>query len=147
MTYRARLVPPGHPDQPATPGAVGNDGDGTTAPGEAATRQATATREAMARLWADPEHRARISAQMKARWADPAYRQRARGFHRDERTYRWQHAESGRIVSRTKLEMREEYDLRADSLDGLVAGRIQTSRGWRLAPRSLLGEGPRWIFP
>lgn len=101
----------------------------------------------MARLWADPEHRARISAQMKARWADPAYRERARGFHRDERTYRWQHVASGRIVSRTKLEMREEYGLRPTSLDGLVAGRIQTSQGWRLAPRSLLGEGPRWIFP
>ena len=43
--------------------------------------------------------------------------------------------------------MREEHGLRPDSLDGLVAGRIQTSRGWRLAPRSLLGEGPRWIFP
>lgn len=84
---------------------------------------------------------------MKARWADPAYRERARGFHRDERTYRWQHVESGRIVSRTKLEMREEHGLRPDSLDGLVAGRIQTSRGWRLAPRSLLGESPRWIFP
>lgn len=145
--YRARLVPPGHPDQPATPGAVGNNGDGVTAPGEAASRQATATRKAMARLWADPEHRARISAQMKARWADPAYRERARGFHRDERTYRWQHVASGRIVSRTKLEMREEYGLRPDSLDGLVAGRIQTSRGWRLAPRSVLGEGSRWIFP
>lgn len=49
--------------------------------------------------------------------------------------------------SRTKLEMREEHGLRPDSLDGLVAGCIQTSRGWRLAPRSLLGEGPRWIFP
>ena len=57
---------------------------------------------------------------MKARWADPAYRERARGFHRDERTYRWQH---------------------------IVSGRIQTSQGWRLAPRSLLGEGPRWTFP
>lgn len=43
--------------------------------------------------------------------------------------------------------MREEHGLRADSLDGLVAGRIQTSRGWRLAPRSVLGEGQRWIFP
>lgn len=101
----------------------------------------------MARLWADPEYCARISAQMKARWADPAYRERARGFHRDERTYRWQHIESGRIVFRTKLEMREEHGLRPTSLDGLVAGRIQTSQGWRLAPRSLLGGGPRWIFP
>jgi hypothetical protein len=32
-------------------------------------------------------------------------------------------------------------------LDGLVAGRIQTSRGWRLAPRFSLGEAPRWAFP
>ena len=101
----------------------------------------------MARLWADPNYRARISAQMKARWADPAYRERARGFHRDERTYRWQHVASGRIVSRTKAEMRAEQGLRPDSLDGLVAGRIQTSRGWRLAPRSLLGEAPKGAFP
>lgn len=33
--------------------------------------------------------------------------------------------------------MQEEHGLRPDSLDSLVAGRIQTSRGWRLAPRSL----------
>ena len=100
----------------------------------------------MARLWADPEYRARVSAQMKARWADPAYRERARGFHRDERTYRWQHVESGRIVSRTKAEMREEHGLRPDSLDG--RGRAYPElRGWRLAPRSLLGKAPRWIFP
>lgn len=84
---------------------------------------------------------------MKAKWADPAYRERARGFHRDERTYRWQHIVSGRIVSRTKAEMCQQYGLKSDSLDSLVAGRIQTSRGWRLAPRSLLGEGPRWLFP
>ncbi len=62
----------------------------------------------MARLWADPNYRARISAQMKTRWADPAYRERAWGFHLDERTYRWQHVSSGRIVSRTKAEMRAE---------------------------------------
>ena len=139
MTGRARLVPPGRSDPTAD--------SGVRAPEEAASRQVTATREAMARLWADPERRARISAQMKARWADPAYRERARGFHRHERTYRWQHVASGRIVSRTQLEMREEHGLRPTSLDGLVAGRIQTSRGWRLAPRSLLGEGPQWIFP
>jgi len=101
----------------------------------------------MARLWADPDYRARISVQMKAKWSDPAYRERARGFHRDERTYRWQQVASGRIVSRTKAEMREGHGLRSDSLDSLVAGRIQTSRGWRLAPRSLLGESPRWAFP
>lgn len=101
----------------------------------------------MTRLWADPDYRARISTQMKARWADPAYRERARGFNRDERTYRWQHVASGQIVSRTKAEMREEHGLRPDSLDGLVVGRIQTSGGWRLAPRSLLGAEPQWIFP
>lgn len=139
-------MPSGHPDLTADSGARQGD-SGVRAPEEAASRQAIATREAMARLWADPDHRARISARMRARWADPAYRERARGFHRDERTYRWQHVASGRIVSRTKAEMREEHGLRPDSLDGLVAGRIQTSRGWRLAPRSLLGEGARWIFP
>ncbi len=84
---------------------------------------------------------------MKARWADPTYRECAGRFHRDERTYRWQHIESGLIVSRTKLEMRQEHGLLPTSLDGLVAVRIQTSQGWRLAPRSLLGESPRWIFP
>jgi len=84
----------------------------------------------MARLWADPDYGARMFALMEARWADPAYRERERGFHRDERTYRWQHIESGRVVSRTKAEMREEHGLRPDSLDSLVAGRIQTSRGW-----------------
>ena len=43
--------------------------------------------------------------------------------------------------------MREEQGLRPDSLDGLVAVCIQNFRGWRLAPRSILGENPRWIFP
>lgn len=84
---------------------------------------------------------------MNARWANPDYRERARGFHRDERTYRWQHVESRRTVSRTEAEMREGHGLWSDSLDGLMAGRIQISRGRRLAPRSLLGESPRWIFP
>lgn len=70
---------------------------------------------------------------MKVRWADPAYRERARGFHRDERTYCRQHVESERIVSR-QSRMPEGEGLRPDSLDGLVAGRIQASRGWRLAP-------------
>ncbi|MCY1446632.1 hypothetical protein D9M71_632150 [compost metagenome] len=60
----------------------------------------------MARLWADPDYRARISAQMKAKWADPAYPERAGGFHRDEHAYRWQHVASERMVSRTKAEMR-----------------------------------------
>ncbi|WP_341809506.1 hypothetical protein WMO32_05545 [Xanthomonas oryzae pv. oryzicola] len=101
----------------------------------------------MRALWDDPAFRERISAQMKARWAAPAYSEHARSFHRDDRTYRWQHIESGLIFSRTKLEMRQEHGLLPTSLDGLAAGRIQTSRGWRMAPRSLLGESPRWIFP
>ena len=75
--------------------------------------------------------------------ANPAYRKRALGFSRDECTYRWEHVASGRIVSRTKAEMREEHGLRPDSLDSFVAGRIQTFRGWRLAPRNLLGDSPR----
>lgn len=137
--------------QSAAPGAdvedADGDGGGATAPGEAVSRQAKASREAMAERWADPDYRARISAQMKARWADPAYRERARGNNRDPRTYRWQHNASGRIVSRTKLEMREEFGLKPDALDCLVSGCTRTSRGWRLAPRSLLGEAPRWIFP
>ncbi len=62
----------------------------------------------MRALWDDPAFRERISAQMKARWADPAYREHARSFNRDERTYRWQHIGFGLIVSRTKLEMRQE---------------------------------------
>ena len=105
----------------------------------------------MARLWADPEFRARNialnRARQKALWADPAYRERARGFHRDDRAYRWQNIASGRVVVRTKVEMRAEYGLTAGALDDLAAGRSKTSRGWRLAPRSLLGEAPRWIFP
>ncbi len=84
---------------------------------------------------------------MKAGWTAAAYRERTRGFHHDERTYRWQHIKSGRIVSGTKLEMREEHCLRPDSPDGLAAGRIRASQGWRLSPRSLLGEGARRIFP
>lgn len=55
----------------------------------------------------------------------------------------WQHIESGRIVSRTKAEIREEHGMRRDSLDSLVAWRLQISRGWRLVPRSLLGESSR----
>lgn len=53
----------------------------------------------------------------------------------------------GLMCAGHKLEMREEHGSRPDSLNGLVAGRIQTSRGWPLAPRSLLSESPRRIFP
>lgn len=97
--------------------------------------------------WTDPDYPARISAQMKALWADPAYRARAGDFNRDTRTYRWQRIESRRIVSRTKREMREEFGLEDESLDSLVAGRIKASQGWKLAPRPLLSEAPRWALP
>ena len=86
-------------------------------------------------------------ARQKALWADPAYRERARGFHRDDRAYRWQNIASGRVVVRTKVEMRGEYGLTAGALDDIAAGHSKTSRGWRLAPQSMLGEAPRWIFP
>lgn len=126
-------------------------GDGVRAPGSVVPKSSAVHREAMARLWADPEFRARNialnRARQKALWADPAYRERARGFHRDDHAYRWQNIASGRVVVRTKVEMREEYGLTAGALDDLAAGRSKTSRGWRLAPRSLLGEAPRWIYP
>lgn len=107
------------------------------------------TRETMTHLSADPEHCPRISRRLRPGGRTPptGSREHARSFPRDEGTYRWQQSESGRIVSRTKAEMGEKHGLRPDSLDSLVAGRVQTSRGWRLAPRPLLGESPRWIFP
>lgn len=51
------------------------------------------------------------------------------------------------LLSRAKLEMREDHGLRHTALDRFVAGRLQASWGWRLVPRSLLGERLRWIFP
>lgn len=136
----------------ASTGPDACEGDsGVRAPGSVVPKFSAVHREAMARLWADPEFRARNialnRARQKALWADPAYRERARGFNRDDHAYRWQHIASGRVVVRTKAEMREEYGLTAGALDDLAAGRSKTSRGWRLAPRSLLGEAPRWIFP
>ncbi len=83
---------------------------------------------------------------MKAKLADLAYRNRTRGLRLDYRPGRWQHIESRRIVARTKLKLLEEHDLRPYSLDILVAGRIQTSRDWWLALRSLLAEGPDGCF-
>jgi hypothetical protein len=113
---------------------------------EAGSRQAEASRQALRAKWADPAFRAQISALMKARWQDPAYREYAGSFRRDGRAYYWQHIDSGRIVFRTKLEMRQQLGLKAPALDDLVAGRIQTSRGWRIAPCALLSDGPRWKF-
>ncbi|WP_146910182.1 hypothetical protein [Arenimonas daejeonensis] len=73
---------------------------------------------------------------MKARWQDTAYRENAGSFRRDERTYYWQRVSSGQIVSRTKLEMRQQFGLKSPALDDLVAGRIQTSRGGESRPAS-----------
>ncbi len=112
-----------------------------------ASRQAEASRQAIRAKWADPAFRERISAQMKARWQDPAYREYAGSFRRDERAYYWQRVSSGQIVSRTKLEMRQQFGLNPHALDDLVAGRIQTSGGWRIAPCVVLSGGTRWIFP
>lgn len=100
----------------------------------------------MARLWVDPERRAYICADEGQVDAPPT------GSSPGASTATNAPAAgsplvSGRFVSRTKLGMCEESGLRPDLLDGLVAGRIQTSQGWRLTPRSLLGESPRRIFP
>ena len=112
-----------------------------------ASRQAEAARQAIHAKWADPAFRAQISALMKARWQDPAYREYAGSFRRDGRAYYWQRVSTGQIVSRTKLEMRQQFGLKPHALDDLVAGRVQTSRGWRIAPSALLSGGPQWIFP
>ena len=136
---------PSDSTDPTAESDAGND-EGP-APVMALTRQAAASSVFLRCRWADPAFRAKIAAGMAARWQDPAYRERARGNHRDERAYRWQHVPSGRIVTMTKRDLQEEFGLKPHALDSLVAGRIQTSRGWRLAPRSLLGESPRWLFP
>lgn len=131
------------------PGACEGD-SGVCAPGSVVPKSSAVHREAMARLWG-AEFRARNiavnRARQKALWIDPAYGERARGFNRDDRAGRWLHIASGRVVVRTKTEMREEYGLTAGALDDLAAGRSKTSRDWRLAPRSMRGEALRWIFP
>lgn len=84
-----------------------------------------------------------LSAQIKVRWAPPS--PRLSGAHPGLPPRRAQlplpHVASRQIVSRIGLEIREENGLLPDSLDGLVAGRIRTFLGCRLAPWSLLGEG------
>lgn len=144
---RADLVPPEGPERPATSGASVEGGEGTDAPGEANSRQRKGASQALARRWADPAFRARMSERMKARWADPAYRAYAGSFNRDCRVYRWVHAPTGLTVLRTRAEMREEHGLKRDALDALVAGSTKSSQGWRLAPLPLLGRSPIGIFP
>lgn len=97
--------------------------------------------------WADPAFRAQMAARMAAKWLDPAYREQARGNNRDEKVYGWRHVASGVEVRRTKQEMREEYGLKPDGLDAVVAGRSATTSGWALIPKPRMPEGPRWIFP
>jgi hypothetical protein len=80
-------------------------------------------------------------------WQDPAYRERASGNRRDDAKYRWRHLPSGRVVTRTKREMREEFGLKADALSALAAGRNNTSQGWALEMKPRMPVGPRWIFP
>ena len=111
------------------------------------TRQAEATRAAVARLWADPSYRARMSARFKAKWSDPEYRERASGNNRDDTVYGWRQVATGLTVRRTKSEMREEFGLKADGLASVVAGRSQTTGGWVLAPKPRMPDGPKWIFP
>lgn len=53
----------------------------------------------------------------------------------------------GILRTRTKREMRQKFGLKADALNSLVTDENKISRGWRRAPRSLLGESPTWIFP
>lgn len=110
-------------------------------------RQSEASRAALARCWADPEYRARVSASFKAKWSDPEYRERASGNNRDDTVYGWRQVATGLTVRRTKSEMREEFGLKADGLASLVAGRSQTTGGWVLAPKPRMPEGPKWIFP
>ncbi|KTF37966.1 hypothetical protein [Xanthomonas vesicatoria] len=91
----------------------------------------------------DPGYLARMFAQMKAMGGPDLP-----GARPGQRTHLSLAARRVRTdsLSRTKLEMREEHGLRANSLDGLLAGRIETSRSWRLALRSLLGKGLRCFF-
>lgn len=131
-----------HDGTPPPPGLPDPE-DAEAAP----SRQQATSSKHMRALWADPAYRAKISAAMAAKWQDPVYRERAAGNNRDNRSYRWRHLASGQIVTRTKLEMREEYGLKADALDSLVAGRSRTSQGWALEPKPRMPDGPRWIFP
>lgn len=128
-----------HDGTPPPPGLTDREDAGTGAPARNPGNRTLP--------WADPAFQARISAAMAARWQDPAYRERASGNHRDDTRYRWRHLASGRIVTRTKVEMREEFGLKADALNALAAGRNKTSRGWALEPKPRMPPGPRWIFP
>lgn len=61
----------------------------------------------MARLWTDPEYRARMSAQMKARWLTLPIGSAPAAPTSTNAPYRWQHVRSRRIAFQAKLEMRE----------------------------------------
>lgn len=106
-----------------------------------------ASRAALARCWADPEHRARVSARFKAKWSDPEYREKASGNNRDNSVYGWRQRSTGLTVRRTKAEMREEFGLTAEGLDSVVAGRSKSTGGWEAIPKPRMPDGPKWIFP
>lgn len=111
------------------------------------TRQAEATSAAVARLWADPTYRERMSARFKAKWSDPEYRERASGNNRDDTVYGWRQVATGLTVRHTKSEMQEEFGLKADGLASVVAGRIMSTGGWELIPKDRMLVGQKWIFP
>jgi len=144
VSRHANTSPPDSPDLSAVTGPGEDQAPG---PVEAPSRQSATSSATLRRRWADPAYRAKIAAAMAEKWQDPAYRERASGNNRDDKVYGWRHVASGVEVRRTKQEMREEYGLKPDGLDAVVAGRIKTTRGWALIPKPRMPEGPRWIFP
>ncbi|WIX07543.1 hypothetical protein [Xanthomonas oryzae] len=92
----------------------------------------------------DPGYLARMFAQMKA-MGGPDLPGARRG---SERIYRWQHVESGRIVAPgPSSKCAKNTACGRICWMASLAGRMGTSRSWRLALRSLLGEGLWWFFP
>jgi|GEM_PF-2392180 len=145
MEERAAKTSP--PDRADLKADAGPGEDRAPGPAEAPSRQSAVTSALLRARWADPAYRTRITASMAAKWQDTAYRERASGNNRDERVYGWRHVASGTEVRRTKQEMREEYGLKPDGLDAIVAGRIASTLGWALIPKPRMPAGPRWIFP
>lgn len=116
-------------------------------PARVLSLQRESSRGHIARVWATPGFRERISAEFKARWADPDYRAKASGNNRDDTVYGWRQRATGLTVRRTKAEMQEEFGLKPEGLSDVVAGRINSTLGWELLPKARMPEGPKWIFP
>lgn len=100
-----------------------------------------------ARVWTAPGFRARVSAEFKARWADPEYRAKASANNRDDTVYGWRQRSTGLTVRRTKAELAEEFGLRPEGLSDVAAGWTMSTGGWELIPKPRMPVGPRWIFP